>query len=270
MLEEPVVSGAASSASCSRWPACSRSARSRSQRPRTARFEVYVVDNRGRLIAHSDEDRPPRRTSRRSRSSRLPRPGRQARRPVGVRAVTRRARTPPSARALQPQGRGRAASGTCSAPTSPSPTSRVGAWSCRTTSRGVLRRQRPAPPRGAILVVVVTALAIVLGTVLAGQMTRPIRSWREARSCWPPATTRHAWASAAATRSASSPRPSTTWARRSRRRSRRSSGGPRRTRSSSSARSACSPTRSTRRTPTRAATPSASPTTPRASPSTSA
>ena len=97
-----------------------------------------------------------------------------------------------------------------------------------------------------------------------GEISRPVQKLARGRAAPGRRRLRHARrACAATTRSGSSPTPSTRWARRSRRRSRRSAGGPRRTRSCSWARSACSPTRSTRRTPTRAATRSASPTTPR-------
>ena len=113
------------------------------------------------------------------------------------------------------------------------------------------------------LVAFVTVLAAVLGVLFAGQISQPIQKLAEGARRLAGGDYAHAASpSRARTRWGSSPTPSTRWGARSRSPSRRSARRRRRTRSCSWARSACSPTRSTRRTPTRAATPSASPTTP--------
>ena len=137
------------------------------------------------------------------------------------------------------------------------------------TRPGLLRRHRDAQAQSLVLVGVVTALAVVLGHAVrrADQPAHPAARRRRAapgrRRLRDPGVGEERKRGRRARR-----RLQPDGGARSRRPSRRSAGGGRRTRSSSWAPSACWPTPSTRRTPTPAATPSAWPTTPHASPST--
>ena len=135
--------GARRRASCSRWPASARSGRSRGRCGEGGLFDVYVVDSRGRLIAHSDPERlalGPRRLGGRDRrgSSCETRAGAPARAPCPSRIPVEGRRPGQDARHLH----------------AASPTTRAGASSSRSTSRqGLLQRHRHAQqvagPRGA-------------------------------------------------------------------------------------------------------------------------
>ena len=136
-------------------------------------FEVYVVDNRGWLIAHSDPDQP--------LSTDV----------SGVEIVRlflglRRGRAPPRRRApaaqrdrghdpLRHPGRGRRARGTCSAPTCACPDDSDWGVIVQVDVEKAYFTAIDLRNKSVFLVAVVAALAVVLGSLLAGQISRPVQ-----------------------------------------------------------------------------------------------
>ena len=135
-------------------------------------FEVYVVDNRGRLIAHSDPDQPLSADVSGVEIVRLF---------LGYAEDARRRSAAPSGAAgpaARPASTSRARAaprGTCSAPTCASRTTRAGASSSRSTSTKAYFTAIDLRNKSVFLVAVVAALAVVLGSLLAGQISRPVQ-----------------------------------------------------------------------------------------------
>ena len=276
-LQEPVVvsasrspSGAASRASSSPSRACSRSATITTAERRRRLFEVYVVDNRG-SADRALRPRPAARGRRLRGRDRAPLPAATPRtRAAGTAARQRRSGTGGTTRFDITDDR-RSTRGTCSAPTCACPDDSGWGVIVQVDVDKAYFTAIDLRNKSLLLVAVVTALAVVLGSLFAGQISRPVQKLADGARRLAGGDYAHPGERcAAATRSGvladafnqmgeeiekaieeiQAPR-------------------PRRTRSSSWAPSACWRTPSTRRTPTPAATPSASPTTRPASPSTS-
>jgi HD-GYP domain-containing protein (c-di-GMP phosphodiesterase class II) len=140
-------------------------------------FEVYVVDNRGRLIAHSDKDRPLSEDLSKveivrdylDQSRKLDAQGAGDGRTRGAAFGTMRFKLRDS------DGRDRHMLGTYM------PVQDQSGW-CVVVQNDVERAYYDANDlrrRALILVLVVTALAVVLGSLLAGQITSPVRTLAE-------------------------------------------------------------------------------------------
>jgi HD-GYP domain-containing protein (c-di-GMP phosphodiesterase class II) len=140
-------------------------------------FEVYVVDSRGRLIAHSDKDRPLSEDLSKveivrdylDQSRKLDAQGAGDGRTRGAAFGTMRFKL------KDPDGRDRHMLGTYM------PVQDQSGW-CVVVQNDVERAYYDANDlrrRALILVLVVTALAVVLGSLLAGQITSPVRTLAE-------------------------------------------------------------------------------------------
>ena len=174
-------SPAASSGSSWRWRACSRSARSRNRTGGSGVFEVYVVDNRGRLIAHSDPDRRSSEDLSRVEIVRDLRPAREVaprRSPPGRgRAAARERRVRDDA--VQPEGRRRRRPAHAGHLHARPRRLRLGRH--RPDRRRARRTSPPSTCAGtpSSWSPSSTALAVVLGSLLAGQISRPVQKLAE-------------------------------------------------------------------------------------------